>query len=118
MATGDLGHPAAAVDVDEERPRFFGDPSGFGQPFRIRAVDLNPGQHVIRGELHFPLGVSASAQEAFDIHELRHRDGCAVLAAQPTKGHIGDVLHRGKYDGLLRIERVEAFSRREQGRPP
>ena len=115
-APGDLGDPAAAVDVDEERLGLLGEARGLGQALGVRPVDLDGGELVVVGELDLAPGVAAAAQEALDVHELGHRERGAVLAAEAPEHGVGHVLHGGEDDGLLRVERAQAFARRGHSR--
>ena len=54
-------------------------------------------------ELDLAPGVAAAAQQPLDVHELRHRDRRAVLAAEAAKDRVRHVLHGREDYGLLRV---------------
>lgn len=116
-AAGDLGHPTSAIDVDEERGRRLREGCGFGQASRVRAVDLDCGESVVRSESNLPARVAAAAQEPLDVDELGHAESRAVLPAEAAKDGVGDVLHRCK-DGRAGREQVaQAVVGRRHGSP-
>ena len=59
-----FGHPAPAVDVDEQRLGALGEARGLGEPLGVRAVDLDGGQLVVVRELDLAPGVAAARAAA------------------------------------------------------
>ena len=110
-APGDLGHPAAAVDVDEERRGLLGDARRLGEALGVRPVDLDRGELVVVRELDLAPRVPAAAEQPLDVDELGHRDRGAVLAAEAAEDDVRHVLHGREDDRLSRVQRAETIVR-------
>jgi hypothetical protein len=109
-ATGDLGHPAAAVHVDEGGARLLRDHRRLGQTLGVGAVDLDRRRLVPVLQRDLAAGALAPAEEPLDVHEFRDAEIGPVPAAQPAEHRIGHVLHRGEDDRRRTEGAVELVS--------
>ena len=107
-APGDLRHPAAAVDVDEDGAGALGEARRLGEALGVGAVDLDGGELVVVGELDLAARVAAPAQQALDVDELGHRDGGARACAQSRRNTASVTSSMGARTTGLRVEGADA----------